>query len=258
MLLRSKHLNMGNESTMNNGGIESINMSIEIGICVLAVLIYGTGGFLHSKVISVSKQDKQMTWMIDVFNSFMLMFHFGHQILMHSVTIFVKDLHLYTGSWLCYISKAVNFYGFGHATGHSLFIAVLKYLIVVRYEKIKDFGQDKAKKICFWINIIYPAYMLGIFNIVRPDFFFNFDGNSQANRCLGKSDMISSQDNNKTATQLHNLCDISPPLQQVSIAYSIYIGRKAICWMHIAITYCNFMNIPEAVLYCIVFNFMRR
>ena len=233
-------------------------MSVQIGMSVLAVFIYASGFFLHSKIISVSKRDKNITWMIDVSNSVMLMFHYAHVHVMHGVTIGVKDLYIYTGSWFCYASKAVTIYGNAYVTGHSFIIAIMKYVMILHQEKVRNFGQEKTKKILFWINIIYPAYILGIFNLVRPDFFFTYGSISQANRCLGKSDIISSQDNNETITRLHNVCDISPPIHHVSFAYAIYIGRKAICWLHIVITYCNVWNILELFIYCIIFDFMRR
>jgi hypothetical protein len=227
-------------------------------MCVLAVFVYGIGAFFHWKVIKVSNRDKQMTWKTDVFNSVMLISHYAHVILMHGVTLLVKDLYIYTGSWFCYASKALVVYGNAHVTGHSFIIAIMKYVAIVQHEKVRNIGEEKAKNILFWINIIYPAYVVGMFNVVRPDFFFAYDGISQANRCLGKSDMISSQDNNKTATKLHNLCEISPPLNQTSLVYGIYIVRKATCWLHVSILYFNLWNVLEFFLYCIIFDFMRR
>ena len=142
--------------------------------------------------------------------------------------------------------------------GHSLIIALMKYTMIVHDVKVRSFGQDKMKKIFLSITIIYPFYFLCFFNIVRPDFLFVFDGISQANRCLGKSDLMASDDSNKTATKLHDVCKLEMPPNPMSAEFLLFLFRTGICWFHILIVYCNVFNIIEAFIYCRVFNFMRR
>ena len=174
------------------------------------------------------------------------------------MTIFIENIYLYTGSWFCYTSKILAIYGNGHTGGHSFIIAVAKYVLIVHYSKVRSFGQETVKTIIFWLNIIYPAYTVAMLFLVRPDFLFAYDGLSWANRCLGKSDMISSQDVNKTAAKLHNMCEIYKSTNQTSFEYSIYVGRTTLCWLNYVIGYSNMWNIIEFFFYCSIFNFMRR
>ena len=130
--------------------------------------------------------------------------------------------------------------------------------MIVHDVKVRAFGKDTMKKIFLWTNILYPIHLLCIFNIIRPDFLFVFDGISQANRCLGKSDLMASDDSNKTATKRHDVSKLEMPPNPMSGEFLSFLFRTGACWFHILIVYCNASNIIEAFIYCRVFNFMRR
>ena len=249
---------MGNETIIDDGVTNPINIATQICMCVLVLCAYVLGVFLHTKIIVVSKKDQHNTWKIDIFNSSMSMVHFAHEIVMHGVTYLVKDIYLYTGTWFCYTSKAITIFGNAHVTGNSFMISVMKCVIIVHWKRVRLFGEEKVKQIFFWLNIINSLYIFSMFNVVRPDFLFAYDGISQANRCLGKSDMISSQDRNKSATKLHNLCEIEAPLDPSSFWYMVYLGRKSICWLHVIFVYSHVWNLLEFFIYCRIFLFMRR
>ena len=195
---------MDNETEIENAGPQSLNISIQISMCVVVVCIYLVGVYLHSKIISSSRKEKQVTWKLDVSNSFLLIVHYFNFIVMNGLTIFVKDLYLYTGSWFCYAYKIVAIYGNTYFSGHSLIIALMKYVIIVQHVKAGKFGEDNVKRIFFWINLIFPAYIIGMLTISRPDFLVILESVPPANRCLGKSDIYSGQNSNNTAIKLHS------------------------------------------------------
>ena len=134
----------------------------------------------------------------------------------------------------------------------------MKYVIIVQYLKVRKFGDEKVKRIFFWTNFIYPAFIFGIFILARPDFLIVYDGVSPANRCLGKSDIISSQNSDQSAIKLHNICELPVPLNKVSFEYIIYAGRTTICWINVILWYLNLWNFIELFIYCATFKFMRR
>ena len=237
---------------------DGVNFITEICMGVLVLCLYTLGIYLHSKIITTSKRDKEMTWKLDIVNSTVLSFHYGHVLIMKGITYLVKDLHFYTGSWFCYLSKVITISGNALVTGHSLIIALMKYIMIVHHIKVRRYGQEKVKKIFLCINIIYPIYIQCFFHIVRPDFLFVYDGISQANRCLEKSDLTAGDDSNKTATKLHDICKLDVPSDPISAEFLLYLFRTGICWFHIVIVYFNVFNITEAFVYCAIFNFMRR
>ena len=50
-----------------------------------ALSIFVTGLFFHSKVVCVSKKDRDVTWQLDMTNSIILVFHYGHVMIMYEL-----------------------------------------------------------------------------------------------------------------------------------------------------------------------------
>ena len=110
---------------------------------VLAVFMWCIGLFLHSKIIAVSIKDKELTWKFDVVNSFTTIFHYGNAILMYGMTYIIKDIYRYTGTWVCYISKALAMYGNTQVLHQTSIICAMKYIIIVKHDWVRNFGQEK-------------------------------------------------------------------------------------------------------------------
>ena len=128
-------------------GHEPPNVISTILSGIVVLFLYSIGVFLHSKIISVSRQDKGMTWKFDIFNSYAVLIHYGHVIVMYGVTFIVKDISSYIGNWFCYLSKIIAMEGNIFVLKHSFIIAAMKYVIIVRYEWVREFGgNDKVKK----------------------------------------------------------------------------------------------------------------
>jgi len=225
---------------------------------ILAVFIWCIGVFLHSKIIAVSIKEKEMTWKFDVFNSFFVVFHYGHVILMKVLTYSVPDLYTFTGRWFCYTSKAINMYGNTQVLHQTSIICAMKYIIIVNHKWTRKFGQEKLKTLFLCINILYPFFVVGIFTLVNSQFFMSYDALSHQNRCLGKSDLISSIDSNRSASKMHDFCRITVPPDNYSFEYVIHICRSTICWIHVTFFYFNMWNFTEAFIYTRIFSFMRR
>ena len=238
------------------------NSRIDIAVkCILGgivVISYFIGIYLHIKLIKISMAEKTMTWMIDIANSIFLLCQFGHIITMYALTYMVDNLHTYTGSWFCYTSKALTITFNAHVSGHTFIIAIMKYVMIVLHEKVRVIGKEKAQRIFLVINILYPVYLFSIFNLINFDFLFVYGAVSQANRCLGESELVSNMDSNKTAVKLHNLCEFSDTLDVWSIQKVLHLGRSIICWFHVSLVYLNLWNVIEAVVYYFVFKSMWR
>ena len=239
---------------------EPPNAIITILSCIVVVCIYMVGLYLHTKIILVSRKDKGMTWKFDIFNSCAVLFHYGNAIVIYGVTYIVQDVSFYTGDWFCYLFKFFFMEGNIYVLKHSCFIAAMKYVIIVHYEWVKEFGgNEKIKKIFFWMKVIYPSLVIAIFMLGRLDFFVAYGGISQANRCLGKSDLISIVDSNKPVGKMHDMCEPAEELLNPSqLQYAMYISRKTICWINVVWFYLNMWNFVEGFLYFRIFSFMRR
>ena len=246
------------EARRNDDESMSNYIVIDVTKSMIVLCLYMVGIFFHTKIIKVCKREKEATWKLDIFNSCLILFQFGLYIIMQGIIYIITDLHSYTGKWLCYTYKAFTMYGKFNIGGHSFIISLMKYTIIVHHRKVRKFGKERVKTIFFWINAIYALCINAIFSIVRPEYFIIYDGVSVANRCLGLSDIISSQDANRSATKLHNICEITEPTYKISIEYVVYVCRTSICWLNVTFLYLNLWNVIECFVYFQTFRFMNR
>ena len=61
----------------------------------LSLLLIALGTWFHTKIIVISKREKEMTWKHDITNSAFLIFHYAHAWLFHTLSYFIPDLHNY-------------------------------------------------------------------------------------------------------------------------------------------------------------------
>ena len=236
---------------------------ILIALMVVAVVIYLWGVYFHLKIIQASRKDKDLTWKVDIANSIIILFHFFQSIFMHTITYIIKDLYLYVGEWFCYLFKVIANYTTLYMYGHALIISLMKYTIIVHWQKAREWGNDKVAMLYFWINIIHPSISILIWLCIRPDFFWAYDGMAQIDRCLGDPkdmwvDSFEKVMENKSLTKLHNLCQMNTTPGQDHTKYIIQIIRTCCCWIQVGYFYGAATNLLEIIVYFQLFVFMHR
>ena len=120
----------------DNSHSKTTTVQIIMGIVVVCVYIIGV--YLHTKIIQISRKEKDMTWKLDIFNSTLIIVHYFHSIIMHGITYIIDDLHEYTGNWFCYLSRSLVLIGNAHTTGHSFIIAMVKYVVIIHYQRFSN------------------------------------------------------------------------------------------------------------------------
>ena len=212
-----------NSTHDNDEGLWSSEKGVQLLMILLVVCIYGGGVFLNTKIIQVSRREKEISWMLDVTNSIVLMFHFVHIIIMYEITYVVQDLYLYLGEWYCYVSKALTMIGNAHTTQNSFIMALLKYIMILHFQTATEKRKTQINYILFALNVIYPFFVVGIFFMVMPDFIIRFDGVSQANRCLGIPE-IKVNATNHDHVKIYNACTfIVGADQDMSLSYFFHL-----------------------------------
>ena len=244
---------MNNTTDIHNPGH---NLTSTIILVLIVICLYGIGLFFHAKIIYISKREKGMTWKLDITNSFLLIIIGTYSLLLHIVTYMIQDLYTYTGTWFCYVSKAITYYGLLYTIGHSLIIALMKYTVIVHEESIRNFGKDKVKEIFFWLNFLHPFVWTALDFMLRPE----FDGFIPINRCLGNIKNTSTQGNatSNSSNYLVFLCHLAEPLRQNSFEYTVYIFKQGICVLQFVATVLIAINFFEVLLYSKIFSFARR
>ena len=225
---------------------------------ITATLIYCVGIYQHSKIIKVCQKEKEMTWKLDITNSILLLVHFGHKLLLHGVTFLVPDLSIYTGDWLCYVSKFITYYLSLYTTTHSFVVSILKYVLIVHWRTSQDIGKDKIKDSFFYINFLHPILMISLHLILRPDFFYVYDGYAQIDRCLGDPNNHWNENIYRPQTKLHNICSFPSQSNELDAEFMLQITKWGACWIQVIILYLISFNIFEIIVYFRVFWCMRR
>ena len=238
----------------NGSDITSVAILWTINVCTFMI-----GIFLHVRIIIVSKNEKGLTWKLDVTNSALCIAHFSHTIFLHAVTYAVEDFYTYTGVWYCYVAKEIRHYGFLVVTGHSLVISVMKYTLIVHWKKVRNFGKEKVKEIFFFVNFLHPIFTIALHFVIRPDFFWVFDNFKEIDLCLGDPKKIWEPGSNVTQIIYHDLCmTIAEPDPESYLEKIIYIVRGGCCWIQVISIYLIIWNFFEMLCYCSIFGFMRR
>ena len=225
---------------------------------IFGLLMFIVGLYLNIKIIKVSRKDKDMTWKLDITHSIIVILSVTHSIVMYSLTYFIDNLYRYTGEWFCYTSKILDYYGHLYIAGHSLIVVILKYVLIVRWQWARNIGNDRIKEIFFWINFLHPVVTILSNLVVRPDFFWAYDGMKHADICLGDPKNNWVPDRNHSLTKLHNLCEFVEPPPENYLEYSIFIAKSSLCWLNVVVFYLVMFNVIEMIFYCVLFRFMRR
>ena len=234
----------------------------EIGtslIWVLTCCSYFVGISLHSKVLFVSLREKDLTWKFNVTNAIVAMFHFSHVLFLHILTYFVEDLSTYTGDWFCYVAKVLRYYGAMYITGYSLMISSLKYILIIYWKDVREFGKNKTKEIVFWFHLLHPSLNLLLHLIVTPDFIWTYDAYKEIDLCLGDPKNHWTSDNTTSQIKLHDLClNLLKGDRDGFVDHFIVFLQSCMCWFQFVILYLTTWNLLELILYCRIFWFMRR
>ena len=198
-----------------------------ISVLILSIsvfCVYVVGLYLHVKVILVSKKEKEIAWKLHVTNSVLLIFHFTHKLFMHVITYIIPDLYTYTGEWFCYTSKVFTYYGTNYTAAHSMFVSIMKCILIVQWKKVRDIGKDKIVQLFFFLNFLHPLITISLHLIFRPDFFWAYDGYAQIDRCFGDPKGFWTPGSNVSQTKLHDLCDFKVPLVENYFEYIFRLG----------------------------------
>ena len=227
-------------------------------VWLMEIVVYCTGVFLHIKIITISKREKELTWKLDITNSILTIAHFTNTLGIYIITYAVEDLYIFTGKWFCYVLKETRYLGALSTTGHSLVISMMKYVHIVHWEKTREFDKEKVIEIFFWAHLLHPIFTLIFHLIVTPDFIWAHDAYKEIDMCLGDPDNHWGLDSNISQSKYHDLCEIGGNPDDSSITYVLYVGRSGLCWIQTIFIYLVGLDIFEALFYFLIFRFMQR
>lgn len=210
--------------------------------------MFCVGIFIHLKTIVFYLEEKIKTWKMHVFHAGMLIMFFGVQIFFQAITHYVPNLSTHIGSWICYIGSFNSFYGYHAVLGHSLWISIEKYVLIVHTSKIRKFGEEKLEQIFFLVDMIVPLVLTMIAMITTNH------TRSEIKSCFGNMD-YNLEKSNTSLPRKFIFCDIS----EFSESYwMIAIFIQCLCVSRAILNMIMASNMPEGIFYYKVFKTMQR
>ena len=234
-----------------------VNTTNVTTVVVVLVLVFLIGLYLQIRIIMISTQDKEMTWKIDIAHSLIMIIYYSFQISFETSIHLVPELSQITGSWICHFAKFIKLYGMASIVGHSLFIAIYKYVFIIHDEKLRNIGLKKSKAIAIWIYILYPAVCAVSF-MFRPHYRAIFS----INRCHGLQFLYRERNETtpftfKGLAQKNFFCGLGNYDPYNSFDYFIYVTNQAYCFLQVIWTCLIVGNIIEIYLYKNIFDYVK-
>ena len=132
----------------------------------------------------------------------------------------------------------------------------MKYCTIVFHDKVRAVGKHKIETIFFWLDILYPVCIYGLFYVVKKD--YNFIADPYLEQFYPrKPGTISGVNSNKTVPNLFEACEFVS-FEKMSVHYIFNITKTTFCWVLAISILLNSLNILEAFFYSNIFRTMNR
>ena len=228
------------------------NYNIWIFGTIVAIFVYLIGTYINWKIICVCRKVKDKTWQVDVAHSVGMMVAVFVVVFFEKLSDQVAVLSEYTGVGVCYITSFVYTYGAYLGGFHSVHIAMMKYVYIIHHDKVRQFGEEKVKKILFLSYILHPL-SLTIPSVILLD----FEVYSSLIHCFGlQQEYI---DRYKTTTEFNKmfLCKLifDEDEEDTSI---LFTASQSFCTIKMMWILILSTNILEGYMYFKIFRHMKR
>ena len=165
------------------------------------------------------------------------------------------------GSWFCYANKYVCHTTIMYFGAFTLFSGVMKYGFIVHNDKVKNFGEERAKHIVLNWHLVIPAIMSAL-NVISTG---NVDHMSGISRCWIKETFTSPAQN---VSRLDTQSSTDLFCQDRKYEVSQYLGEdvalyiepilRTICAVVSSFYILTTCNMVELVLYFLLFKRLDR
>ena len=241
---------MLNKSAIEAAAIMDSNDHLWIFNLILSILVYLLGTYINWQIICVSRETKDKTWKEDIFHSASMIIAMFWMTIIENVSPHVKVLSEYTGGvWFCYLTGFIYCYNTFIGGFHSFMICLMKYVYIVHYDKVRVYGEEKLQKIFFLAYVLHPL-VLTIPSVLLHD----YEAYTSVIGCFGLTEELKNRYESHGFTKLF-LCKLQFEEGDSSILYYLSQG---FCSVKIVWLLALSSNLPEALLYFKIFQFMKR
>ena len=239
-------------------GSMDIDMKTLVIVDVILIFIFLIGLYLQIKIIKTIRQEQAMAWEINRCHSIVMIIHYIYCISIETTTYIIPSLSRYTGMWFCYFALFVRGYGASAIAAHSLVISIYKYIFIVHAEAVRKYGEDKAKKVLFWVNLIHPVFVSA--SVTWRPYLHIWDYSET--RC-GLPQYLQTNHTNVHESIGYTLkrvvfCGFDHNDANTDFDYFMYVSNQVYCFVQTVIGGIAGLNLLEIFFYVKIFSYMKR
>ena len=231
------------------------NTVVAIAIISALILEYVIGFYIQVKKIKSVKQEKPITWELEIYHSIVCIFHFWFCIFVEILELFVADTSESTKWLLCTFAWCVKTLGVNAIFSHSLTISMCKYIIIVHC-KGKYFGRHNVVKLASFVMVAYQILwtLLGWFR-ARGVLIANYDFVSWS---ISMCDAFDWNHIDDKTSRRRFVCGFPVDNDQKGNWDFVLVGSEFFCIIQFIATFVVNLNVLEAFLYFKIFKSMHR
>ena len=226
----------------------------------LAFILY-IGFYLHVKIIKTLKIEKATTWEINICHSIVMICHYTFTSIFEIIAYVAPDMVDHTATEFCYLVLFLRCYGLFSILLHSLMVCMYKYIVIVHTLFVRQFGEDKLKKLLMIGYLMIPI-LVSISFMARSQFL-------APSATLVKCGLYKC--NNRNNTSLNETKNHGGAMKRVffcglddyvtiedGFEYFIHIVNQIYCFLQTLLFLGILGNIFEAFFYIKIFSFAKR
>ena len=231
------------------------NTAVAIAIISTLILEYAIGFYIQVKKIKRVKQEKAVTWELEIYHSIVCIFHFWFCIFVEILELFIADTSESTKWLLCTFAWCVKTLGVNAIFSHSLTISMCKYIIIVHC-KGKSVGRHNVVKLASCVMLAYQI-LWTLLGWIRAGgiLITNNDFVSWSISMCNAFDW--NHIDNKTSRRRF-VCGFPDDDDQKGNWDFVFVGSEIFCIIQFIVDFIVNLNVLEAFLYFKIFKSMHR
>ena len=213
------------------------------------------GVYLQVKLIQRVKNEKAVTWKMEIYHSLVLIIHFTLSVSVQALDYIFPDVSHYAGFWwFCEVYRAIKMWGIFAISLHSFSVSVHKY-IVICYWNVNSFVSRNVETLVLCIFISFPIlWSAGLMARFSSSSSFSLAILPEIKRNLPNQSMESKDD----FFNCYLFCNFNDSNAMNYPGDFIYFMTEFYCFGQTLITMVININIMEAFLYYNIFRFANR
>ena len=210
---------------------------------IVGILIIVCGEYLHFKILQLLKQECCLVKSVLQAFMYIQMVFWPIDLAFNASVDFMYPMWQIVGSWYCELGFIWKLYGFTFVVFHSLITGLMRYVFVVHFKSVRNFGKEEMKTLFYWTSLLLP-FLITIWAFLDRKEISTFSSIDKCNGILHKSFL---REHTIDSTAKRNLCFLEKPDEHENMY--LFTIKKTSCTIRAMLFIIMGSNILEGVLY---------